>query len=463
LIFLRASEGTPPQHPQQQPSRLRRVITAVSLTSFAVYSISLIAASPAQARPRSKKAFVRAETARLRTEPGKHGKMKGLLDAGRKAKVVERDGSWVKVKLDSGTTGWVRADLLAISKKSTRDRDEESSSSSRRRRKRSSEEDDAPRRVAAKRSTRHRDDEERHVAKAKPAKKKPVVAVAKAKPAAKPVVKVKPVVAKAAPAPKPAVTPAAEKVAAVKPAAPSIAKPKAPAGFRLVAVPGVRKASVVAPAAPAPAAATTAAPSGEVRPAPVEVIRPAATPAPEPPASHSTPESGPDGGGNTASAATEQDMAEAIRVALANDAAQEADAAPKGAVQVASVDRRSTRGDRLIRRAMSYRGTPYRMGATGRGAFDCSGFTKFLYKTEGETIPRTAAEQYQHGTPVAKDALKAGDLVFFKNTYKRGVSHVGVYIGSGKFIHASSHGGVRINNLSESYYVNHWAGGRRPR
>lgn len=117
---------------------------------------------------------------------------------------------------------------------------------------------------------------------------------------------------------------------------------------------------------------------------------------------------------------------------------------------------------RVIRGAMSFRGTPYRMGAEGRGAFDCSSFVRHIFAQEGKYLPRTAAEQYNCGKPVDKADLKPGDVVFFKNTYKRGVSHVGIYIGNGQFIHASSGGGaVRVNALSEDYYVNHWAGARR--
>jgi len=126
------------------------------------------------------------------------------------------------------------------------------------------------------------------------------------------------------------------------------------------------------------------------------------------------------------------------------------------------IERATKRGDRIVGRALTYRGTPYRMGATGRGAFDCSSFTRYILRMSGENLPRTAAEQYRKGTPVDKSAMRAGDLVFFKNTYKRGVSHVGIYMGDGKFIHASSRGGVKTSNLGDSYYVNHWAGARRP-
>ena len=77
-------------------------------------------------------------------------------------------------------------------------------------------------------------------------------------------------------------------------------------------------------------------------------------------------------------------------------------------------------------------------------------------------MPRTAVEQFYKGTPIAPQNMQPGDLVFFKNTYKRGISHVGIYAGEGKFIHAAnSHKGVRMDSLSDSYYVAHFAGARR--
>jgi cell wall-associated NlpC family hydrolase len=123
-----------------------------------------------------------------------------------------------------------------------------------------------------------------------------------------------------------------------------------------------------------------------------------------------------------------------------------------------------TRADRIVRSALSYRGAPYRRGAMGRsGAFDCSGFTKYLFDHEGANLPRTAADQYRRGLPVGREEMKPGDLVFFKNTYKAGISHVGIYLGDGQFIHAAStRTGVRVDSLDKPYYVNHYAGARRP-
>ncbi len=134
--------------------------------------------------------------------------------------------------------------------------------------------------------------------------------------------------------------------------------------------------------------------------------------------------------------------------------------APKAAA--AAPPQRPSRTSRLIRNALAYRGTPYRFGARGRGGFDCSGFTSYLFDKAGKPIARSASAQYRQGAPVEKSALRPGDLVFFKNTYKRGVSHVGIYIGNGNFIHAaSSRSGVRVDSLNKSYYAKHWAGARR--
>ena len=95
--------------------------------------------------------------------------------------------------------------------------------------------------------------------------------------------------------------------------------------------------------------------------------------------------------------------------------------------------------------------------------FDCSGFVRYILSaTDGVELPRTATEQYYNGKPIANDQLQPGDLVFFKGTYKAGISHVGIYAGEGKFIHAANaHKGVRMDNLSDSYYQSHYAGARR--
>lgn len=116
----------------------------------------------------------------------------------------------------------------------------------------------------------------------------------------------------------------------------------------------------------------------------------------------------------------------------------------------------------LIRTAMSCRGTHYRRGGTSRNGFDCSGFTRYVFAKYGVSLPHSSAAQASKGTPVAKSDLKPGDLVFFQ-TYRRGISHVGIYIGNGSFVHAASRrsGGVRVDSLNSSYYGPRYRGARR--
>lgn len=117
--------------------------------------------------------------------------------------------------------------------------------------------------------------------------------------------------------------------------------------------------------------------------------------------------------------------------------------------------------DAVIATARKYMGVPYVWGGETPAGFDCSGFTQYVMKQNGVTIPRTAAEQFAAGTPVAKDRLQVGDLVFF-TTYKPGASHVGFYMGDGKFIHASSGAAeVTISKLDEAYYTERYVGARR--
>ena len=117
----------------------------------------------------------------------------------------------------------------------------------------------------------------------------------------------------------------------------------------------------------------------------------------------------------------------------------------------------------VVQAAYAFRGSRYVMGGTSRSGFDCSGFVRYILSaTDGVALPRTATEQYYHGTPVSAAQAQPGDLVFFKNTYKRGISHVGIYVGGGQFIHAANaHKGVRMDSLGSSYYQSHFAGIRR--
>lgn len=115
----------------------------------------------------------------------------------------------------------------------------------------------------------------------------------------------------------------------------------------------------------------------------------------------------------------------------------------------------------IVTEAKKYIGTPYVWGGTTTKGFDCSGYTQYVFKRCGINLPRTTTEQYTVGTYVAKSNLQPGDLVFLQNTYREGISHVGIYIGDGKMIHASSSKGVVISDLSGSYYLQHYYGARR--
>jgi len=122
-------------------------------------------------------------------------------------------------------------------------------------------------------------------------------------------------------------------------------------------------------------------------------------------------------------------------------------------------------GHKVVRTALQYLGSPYRYAHSGEGgAFDCSGFTSYVYRQFGVGLSRSCVAQYQQGEPVAKSELQPGDLVFFAGTCRDGISHVGIYMGSGQFVHASNPSdGVKISSINDSYYAPKFAGGRRVR
>lgn len=120
----------------------------------------------------------------------------------------------------------------------------------------------------------------------------------------------------------------------------------------------------------------------------------------------------------------------------------------------------STKASAVISTAKSFMGVPYVWGGTTPSGFDCSGYIQYVLGKNGISVPRTAAEQYKVGTSVSKSNLRTGDLVFF-TTYKEGPSHLGFYLGEGKFIHASSSKGVTISSLSSDYYSSRYIGAKR--
>ena len=128
-------------------------------------------------------------------------------------------------------------------------------------------------------------------------------------------------------------------------------------------------------------------------------------------------------------------------------------------------DSTSTSASKVISYAKKFLGKPYVWGAQGPNGFDCSGFTYYVFKNSaGITLPRTSSAQSKYGKSVSKSNLKAGDLIFFDTVGPNNgaVTHVGLYIGNGQFIHAASgQGKVVINNLNSSYYVKAYVNARR--
>jgi cell wall-associated NlpC family hydrolase len=108
-------------------------------------------------------------------------------------------------------------------------------------------------------------------------------------------------------------------------------------------------------------------------------------------------------------------------------------------------------GAKALAAARTKLGVPYQWGASGPNAFDCSGLTSWAFKQAGISIPRTSAAQSTFGTAVGKDQLQPGDLVFFYSP----VSHVGIYMGGGKILHASTSGEpVKISNMADMPFHN---------
>ncbi|MBA2384566.1 MAG: C40 family peptidase [Actinobacteria bacterium] len=157
-------------------------------------------------------------------------------------------------------------------------------------------------------------------------------------------------------------------------------------------------------------------------------------------------------------AAAQQEAAEAepepepVAVSDAPELSSEA-----SSVELESVAPPPARYGGVVGIAMQYLGVPYLWGGASPSGFDCSGLIMYVYAQVGVSLPHHAASQYGMGTPVSKDQLEPGDLVFFN-----GLGHNGMYIGGGQFIHAPHSGDVvKISSLSDSWYAQTWVGARR--
>jgi cell wall-associated NlpC family hydrolase len=122
----------------------------------------------------------------------------------------------------------------------------------------------------------------------------------------------------------------------------------------------------------------------------------------------------------------------------------------------------SAGGGSVVSIAMQHRGARYVWGGTTPAGFDCSGFVYYVMNRAGKPVSRGMWGQYNAGSHPGRGALQPGDMVFFQNTYMAGLSHNGIYIGGGQFIHASTPGsGVIVSSLSESYWASRWFGATR--
>ncbi len=121
--------------------------------------------------------------------------------------------------------------------------------------------------------------------------------------------------------------------------------------------------------------------------------------------------------------------------------------------------RTSKIAQQLTKSALRFLGVPYVFGGTSTSGFDCSGYTQLVFALLGVSLPRTADAQYYAGRPTT-GGMRPGDLVFFQ-TYEPGPSHVGIYLGNGHFVSASSSHGVTISSLSDSYWRARYIGAKR--
>jgi cell wall-associated NlpC family hydrolase len=129
----------------------------------------------------------------------------------------------------------------------------------------------------------------------------------------------------------------------------------------------------------------------------------------------------------------------------------------------AALDQAGATADKLLERALGLIGVRYKRGGSSvETGFDCSGFVVHVFREHlGFLLPRTSQEISREGAPVTRDELKPGDLVFF-NTMRSAFSHVGIYLGDNRFVHAPRTGrSVRVEDMRETYWAKRYNGARR--
>ena len=221
----------------------------------------------------------------------------------------------------------------------------------------------------------------------------------------------------------------------------------------LVPVPANAPPAEAGPAAPQAAAATPrpkpspAAPT--LAPAPASPVPASPTPAPATPTpapAKSAPTS------PTPGPSTQAPTPAAGQVAAGKAAAPLAVVSPP----------RAAPSDGLAGAALKFLGAPYVWGGSSPSGFDCSGLVWYVSRQVGKPLSRAMLGEYNGGSHPARDELKPGDLVFFQNTYAPGLSHNGIYIGNGQFVHAADEqAGVTISSLATPYWSAHWFGATR--
>jgi cell wall-associated NlpC family hydrolase len=136
--------------------------------------------------------------------------------------------------------------------------------------------------------------------------------------------------------------------------------------------------------------------------------------------------------------------------------------APQATGASGSPEQASGMGQRLMEEARKHMGKAYRWGADGPDNFDCSGLMMYVAKQMGIDLPRVAKDQAKAGRAVERSDLQAGDLVYFQGDGRSEISHIGMYVGDGKFIHAPKTGDVvKVSSLDEGYYARTYRGARR--
>jgi peptidoglycan DL-endopeptidase CwlO len=117
----------------------------------------------------------------------------------------------------------------------------------------------------------------------------------------------------------------------------------------------------------------------------------------------------------------------------------------------------ASRNATAARLATRHLGAPYLWAGADPSGFDCSGLVMYAFGKVGVAMPHNAAQQFRLGTPVTRDRLVPGDLVFFNQ-----LRHNGIYLGDGRFVHSTKPGGVKIARLDDDWFRTRWVGARRP-